>query len=209
MTPRSAVAIREHPLIKKLLTLKLDPNDFVIFGSAPLLTRGLRDEISDLDIVARGEAWVRARELADHRFQLSLHSLQPMLTFFDGLIEIYPQWIDDTWSVDTLIDDVDIIGGLRFARLRRVLAYKRKLDRKKDRADILRLERYLFGDHPSLIRNHMPPIPLGARQLQPQRPRRRLDVHRDRLRLRGRRDRPVGVLEAVAGHRAQDRKSVV
>ena len=45
--------VSEHPLIRRLASLGLDREHFVIFGSGPLLVQGIRTKIGDLDIVAR------------------------------------------------------------------------------------------------------------------------------------------------------------
>lgn len=142
--------IDDHPLIAALRRLRFDPEDFVIFGSAPLLAHGLRHRISDLDVVARGAVWTKACAMTRHGIKSGPYSQAPMVTFAEGSIEISRQWIDDSWDVDELIDDADVIGGLRFARLSEVLAYKRLLGRDKDLADIPMLERYIRdGDRTS------------------------------------------------------------
>lgn len=41
---------------KFLKSLKLPPKDYAIFGSGPLLQRGIRTLTNDLDIIARGDA---------------------------------------------------------------------------------------------------------------------------------------------------------
>jgi hypothetical protein len=48
-----AGSLRCHPLIRRLNAMKLDPDDYVVFGSAPMFAHGLTDTIDDLDIVAR------------------------------------------------------------------------------------------------------------------------------------------------------------
>jgi hypothetical protein len=131
----------DHPLIARLRSLRLDNDDMVLFGSAPLLAHGLRDRISDLDVVARGRAWRRACELGERLTRD--HSGTELVRFCDGLIEISTAWITPRWSADELIDGADVIDGLRFARLDQVLAYKRQLRRPKDIPDIETIERVL------------------------------------------------------------------
>ncbi|ADD45175.1 transcriptional regulator, AraC family [Stackebrandtia nassauensis DSM 44728] len=136
-------SLREHPLIAALLSLELDPRDYVIFGSGPLLAHGLRADVADLDVVARGRAWHRALRMSGYSIDLGPHSFELMLRFFGGGVEISAYWTDTSWDVDALIDTAEIIDGLRFAALRDVLEYKRTLDRAKDRADVAALERHL------------------------------------------------------------------
>jgi hypothetical protein len=46
-------------LFDKLRTLGLPVGDYAVFGSGPLVVRGLTREYRDLDVVARGAAWER------------------------------------------------------------------------------------------------------------------------------------------------------
>lgn len=125
-------------MIGRLIALELEPADFVIFGGAPLLVHGLRRNIRDVDVVARGSAWERAVKLGVPA--TGVLSGAPMVHFWGGLIEVSAEWISPEWDVNELIERADIIGGLRFARLSDVLAYKRSLGRPKDRHDIVLLE---------------------------------------------------------------------
>lgn len=121
-------------LVKLTIELDLDPRDFVIFGSAPLLAHGLRRRIHDLDIVARGTTW---RHASRHGCPATGKiNGAPMALFWGGLIQFSPSWISKDWDPDDLIDRADVIEGLPFAQLTDVLAYKQKLCRPKDRPDI-------------------------------------------------------------------------
>jgi hypothetical protein len=123
-----------NPLICHLVDLELERDDFVIFGSAPLLAHGLRQNVSDLDVVARGAAWRRASELGVPAF--GTISGSPAFHLAHGRIQIFSEWISKAWNTDELIDCAEVIQGLRFARLADVLAYKQVLLRPKDMADI-------------------------------------------------------------------------
>jgi hypothetical protein len=143
---RALTSVADHPLIRQLLSLRLAPDDLVIFGSAPLLAWGMRDRISDLDVVARGAAWRRACELGKRLTRAD--SGTEMVRFCDGLIEISTAWITPRWGADELIDQADVIGGIRFARLDQVLAYKQYLRRPKDLSDIAAIEQLIGATTP-------------------------------------------------------------
>jgi hypothetical protein len=128
------VDVLKNPLIRHLIALDLDRNDFVIFGSAPLLAHGLRQSIRDLDIVARGAAWRRASELGVPA--VGMISGGPAVHLCGGRIQVSQKWISTCWDTDDLIDRAEIIQGLRFAPLADVLAYKCILMRPKDIVDI-------------------------------------------------------------------------
>ena len=59
--------VSDHPLIRRLRELDLPRGDWALFGSGPLLLRGWIDEVGDLDIICRGAAWDRAREVGETR----------------------------------------------------------------------------------------------------------------------------------------------
>ena len=137
----TAHGLVEHPLIRRLLVLDLSADDHVVFGSGPLLAHGLRHRIGDLDVVARGAAWQRACALGVPA--VGPLNGAPMVHFWGGRIEVSREWISPEWDIDELIDKADVIGGVRFARLEHVLAYKASLRRPKDVADLDVLRAYL------------------------------------------------------------------
>jgi hypothetical protein len=120
--------LRENPLIHRLLRLNLEPDDFVIFGSAPLFAHGiLRRELHDLDVVARGRAWEAACRSPHGVRANGAITGDPMVHFENGRIQVSQRWIDGRWDTDRLIDGAEIIAGLRFAQLTEVLRYKQML----------------------------------------------------------------------------------
>lgn len=140
-TIAEAKRICDNKFINELVALNLDPDQFVIFGSSPLLVHGLRATVHDLDVVARGEvmAWVRQTGTPD----VGTYSGDPVWHLCRGRLQFSAGWITSLWSPDDLIDSAEIIGGLRFARLRDVLQYKMELRRPKDLVDIARIQAYL------------------------------------------------------------------
>lgn len=126
--------------------MDLNPDNFVVFGSAPLSIHGLRPQIGDLDVVARGDVWehvsligtpIKGEYSGDLGWQVG-----------DGHIQFFERWIDDRWDTDTLIDEADIFDGVRFAPLVAVLRYKEQLQRPKDLADITAIKNRLAAGTP-------------------------------------------------------------
>jgi hypothetical protein len=121
--------------------MNLNPDHFVIFGSAPLAVHGLRTRISDLDVVARGDVWrrvsimgtpIKGEYSGDLGWQVG-----------DGHIQFFDRWITDEWDTGALIDEADVFGGIRFASLTDVLRYKERLKRPNDLADIAAIKERL------------------------------------------------------------------
>ncbi|MEV5828675.1 hypothetical protein AB0L25_24250 [Spirillospora sp. NPDC052242] len=134
--------LSDHPLIKVLLGFRLPAEHYVVHGSGPLLARGLRP-VDELDIVARGAAWRAAARLG--RPIRGAVSGAPMYELGDGRVHVSRHWFlppaDTDAGVDALIENADLFEGIRFARLDEVRAYKRRLGRAKDHADLRLLAR--------------------------------------------------------------------
>lgn len=134
--------LHEHPLIHDFLALVdeygLDLSDVVIFGSGPLLAKGLRSNIQDLDIVARGKTWRRVKRHGVRSIGQANHAR--IAQFCNGRIQFSAGWVSDDWNAAELIDRAEIIRGLPFAPVEDVLAYKQLLNRPKDQKDIERLQ---------------------------------------------------------------------
>jgi len=125
-------------LLDKLRVLGLPIGDYAVFGSGPLVARGLLGEMRDLDVVARGAAWERTKGLGPVR---TAPEGDPVVRLEEGVIEVFGGWLG--WDIDTLIDNAEIIDGLPFARLEDVLAFKRSCGRPKDIAHVRLIEEHL------------------------------------------------------------------
>ncbi|MCX5397545.1 hypothetical protein [Streptomyces sp. NBC_00102] len=134
----------EHPIVRKLMSLRLESGDFVIAGSGPLLAHGLRRTVGDLDVVARGEAWKAATELSAPVCAPSGHG--SMVVLFGGDLEVFDRWLPGTVGADELIDGAEWVQGLPFCPLDVVLGWKERSSRTKDREDALLIRKHLGGD---------------------------------------------------------------
>ncbi|HTJ70235.1 MAG TPA: hypothetical protein VL551_22045 [Actinospica sp.] len=125
-------------LFAELGRLGMDPADFVVCGSAVLFVRGLRARIGDLDILARRGAWRAALRLADPVPAVSGHGQavhHPRLP-----IEIVDRWTKG-WDTDDLIENADVIDGVRFMPLRHLYTWKQQARRPKDLPDLAAITR--------------------------------------------------------------------
>jgi hypothetical protein len=119
-----------HPFVHELMSLRLDVSNFAIAGSGPIFARGWIDDPGDIDIVARRSAWRTAAEIGE--VAAAPYSDARRISLFDGHVDVYDGWFPHRWSVDSLIDEADFLGGLRFVRLDIIAATKRMLDRPRD-----------------------------------------------------------------------------
>lgn len=132
--------LRQHPFIRELISLGLPSIDYVVAGSGPLLAHGLRQDIGDLDIVARNDAWKIALSMGEATAPPSGHGL--MVVLFGGHIEIFDRWLPGTQDADTLISSAELVDGIPFCPLADVLEWKRRSHRLKDREDVELIESY-------------------------------------------------------------------
>jgi hypothetical protein len=128
-----------------LRALDLPLGDFAIFGSGPLLVRGIIDEVGDLDVLCRGAAWDIARsacteEDIDHG----------VLVVSLGALTFGTTWGIGDFDPARLIDEAELIDGLPFVRIEHVIAYKRMSGRSKDRQHLALIDASLArgGDDP-------------------------------------------------------------
>jgi len=134
-----------HPLIVELRRLRLPRSDFIIAGSGPLLAHGIRDDITDLDVVLRGRAWDIVRGLGPVGTAPWEGVRRVMLA--DGRLEMLNGWFPSMWDLDDFISTREVLHGLPFAPLERVLRWKRRLGRAKDIADVNALIDHLAARH--------------------------------------------------------------
>ena len=127
-------------LIERLRSLALPPGDYAVFGSGPLIVRGIIKAANDLDVISRGSAWDVARRTGDLVY-LEEHDVE-IVAFDDGAITVGRSWAYGEFDIDQLIDTAEIIDGLPFVRLEHVVRYKEVAGRPKDVAHLRALADY-------------------------------------------------------------------
>ena len=123
-------------LLAALRALEIPEDDHAVFGSGPLLVRGIIDTAGDLDVLCRGAAWDRACELGE---MVDLEEGVQIASIYDGAITFGRSWAYGVFDIDELIDTAEIIDGVPFVLMEHVMAYKRAADRPKDRAHLDRI----------------------------------------------------------------------
>jgi len=121
-----------------LRSLELPMGDYAIFGSGPLIIRGIIEATNDLDVLGRNEAWQRARGLGE--LVVLPEDGAEIVSCFDGAVTIGTSWLYGEFDIDELIDTAEIIDGLPFVRLEHVVMYKKIAARPKDLRHLEQLE---------------------------------------------------------------------
>ena len=132
--------IPEHQLFRELKRLALPEGGWAVFGSGPMWVRSIR-ESHDIDVLARGAAWERAKQHGKKGIKDS--SGLEYISFADGGIEIYDAWYPGEWDVDELIDSAEMIDGIPFVQLNQVITWKKIMGREKDMRDLTLIAEYL------------------------------------------------------------------
>ncbi|MCP3994718.1 MAG: hypothetical protein GY722_06605 [bacterium] len=123
-----------------LSTTDLGEGNHAVFGSGPLLVRGIIEDVNDIDIIARGEAWERAAA-AGELVGLPKHNIT-VASLHSGRLTVGTYWAIGDVDVDNAIDTADRIEGFPWVRLALVAEYKRLAGRPKDIEHLKLLEQW-------------------------------------------------------------------
>ncbi len=127
----------EHTILEVVRSLNLPARDYAIFGSGPLLARGIIDDVNDIDIICRADAWQQAQELGELVYldEYDVH----VVSIDNQRITIGTSWGIGEFNIDELIDTAEELNDLPFVRLRYVVEYKKIARRPKDLEHLRRL----------------------------------------------------------------------
>ncbi len=119
-----------HELFDKVKALCLPIDGYAIFGSGPLIIRGIVPIANDLDILCRGDAWEMVSSLGDLKY-LAEYDVT-VATMADGAITFGTKWGIGDFDVDHLIGSAELIDDLPFVRFELVVEYKMTRGSEKD-----------------------------------------------------------------------------
>lgn len=131
-------------LFELLRSMKLPTGHYAVFGSGPLLVRGIIESVNDLDVICRGPAWSRACELGP-LVDLDEEGVQ-IVSAHGGAITFGKTWGYGSFDLGDLIDTADVILDLPFVRLGHVIEFKRVANRPKDQAHLDLIEKFLEAE---------------------------------------------------------------
>ncbi len=121
-------------LILELKKLNLPNNEYAVFGSGPLAIRGIR-ESKDIDIIVKLKLWnMLAKKYPIKNKKISIGSI-------DITYEKLSPW---SGNINNLIDNAEVIDGIRFLTLSDTIKWKKAYGREKDKRDIQLIEKYQF-----------------------------------------------------------------
>lgn len=118
--------------------LSLPAGSFAIFGSGPLVVRGIRDS-EDADVIVTEDVF---KELAKDPLWDSIELRDHYTSLKKKGLEIYHTWAPGAWDVDELIKTAEMIDGMPFVRLDSVVEWKKLRGDDKDVIDLALIEEY-------------------------------------------------------------------
>ena len=126
-------------LLKKLEKLDLPKDKFAVYGSGPLGIRGIR-KIKDLDIIVTPDLCkklVKKYPTKDSGIKLRIDL---------GGIEILAKPI--VYKAERLINEADIIGGVRYVKLETLMELKKKMGEERHLEDARLIKQYFKNQRP-------------------------------------------------------------
>jgi hypothetical protein len=66
-----------------------------------------------------------------------------------GNVEIFASWYPDVGDIHELIQGADLVDGIPFVKLQKVLEWKERYGRPKDWDDVALIKKYMEGDDAS------------------------------------------------------------
>lgn len=133
-------------LLEQVRDLGLPLGSFVLFGSAPMGVRGIR-EMKDADILVTPEIFEDFRKKSDWVWEKKSSGSECLRC---GVLEMFSDWRPGEWNVATLIAEAEVIEGLPFVKLEDVKRWKQLRNSEKDKNDIQLIDCFMGGGTPPL-----------------------------------------------------------
>lgn len=121
--------------------LNLPADQYVVFGSGPLMVHGIRKS-EDVDLFVTAELYEVLASSPDWRVEVKEDGSEHLV---NGVYDVYAVWRANEYNprVEDVIASADVIDGVRFASLQEVLKWKKAFGRAKDLRDIELINQYL------------------------------------------------------------------
>ena len=121
--------------IDKLESLNISKNDCVIYGSAPLVLRGLKGKNEDLDVLVKDNLWNKLK--LDYPNNINGDYID-----IDG-VSFTHKSTEFFESMDNIMEKSDIIDGYHVMNLEETVKWKEKIGTDKHMEDANLIKSYL------------------------------------------------------------------
>ncbi len=133
--------ISKIPYLKKLEELGLGKSEFIIWGSSPLVIRGIKEGTEDLDILVKKPAWDRLL-VYYNIVSRKVSALRNEFIVIDNIditykvVGIWEEFTEELFARADKIDDYNVLS------LEDTIKWKSKTGREKDLQDIEKINLY-------------------------------------------------------------------
>jgi len=143
------IDLKNNSIFKKLDSLNLNPDEYIIMGSGIMYALGIRDmeEINDIDILVSENEWEKVKNKGKLKYSKADDS--PVISFMDDKLCIYIKWIPSEYTEYTFSKcskRKQLIQGYPFQTIGDLLEWKIKMGREKDNKHVVAIEKYLSHD---------------------------------------------------------------
>jgi len=130
--------------IKEFLDLGLPKDKCLIMSSGVMALFGIRKN-RDLDVVVTKDVFNKLKNNKKLIYSHRRLSGNPSYQTLDHNVELYSTMWPFKLSVERYLKMAIVVKGIRFLPLRKVIKWKKKLNRHKDREDIQLIQRIVRG----------------------------------------------------------------
>lgn len=130
----------QSTLFDDFKALNFPAGEYVLFGSAPMCVRGLKDCKHDLDVLVTEKLW---NDCIKNGWELRKALNTGSHFLYKNGIELWREWKPGDWDVKQLIVEAESIDGMYFVKLETVLQWKKIANREKDQDHIKIIEKFL------------------------------------------------------------------
>lgn len=141
MEERTGVVMTNfQKLLEQLKEAGLPAGKWAVFGSGPMAVRGLKDP-HDLDIIVTEDVYGKFKSKPN--WDEKQATFDNYLESKESGVELWHNWRPGEWDIKELIQNSEIINGIRYVSLENVLKWKKLMGRKKDIKDIKTIEKFI------------------------------------------------------------------
>ena len=130
--------------IKQFLDLGLPKNKCLIMSSGVMALFGIRKN-RDLDVIVTKDVFNKLKNNKKLIYSHRRLSDNPSYQTLDHNVEFYDTMWPFKKSIEHYLKMAIVVKGVRFLPLRKVIRWKKKLNRNKDREDIRLIQRVVRG----------------------------------------------------------------
>lgn len=130
-------------IFEELQNANLPKEEFIVLGSGILAALGIR-KAGDIDILVRPALFAELKNRA-WKYEVIEIAGRPREKVSKGVIEAFKDfwWEEGEWELNKAFEIATKIRGVLFIPLRMFLTVKKKMNRDKDRKDVVLIEKYL------------------------------------------------------------------